>query len=89
MTGVPPSTAPPGGYVSSAPPARTSASLSGLTEDEARSFHRAFITSFVIFTLIAIIAHWLVWQWRPWIPGAAGYPVAAQMAPANTPVVPR
>ena len=48
-------------------------SLSGLTEREAREFHGVFITSFVIFTVIAVIAHFLVWQWRPWLPGTAGY----------------
>ncbi len=48
--------------------------LSGLTEAEAREFHRIFMTSFVIFTLIAVAAHVLVWMWRPWLPGADGYP---------------
>ena len=52
--------------------ARTS-STSGLTESEAREFHRIFVTSFIIFTVIAIIAHILVWQWRPWLPGPGGY----------------
>jgi light-harvesting complex 1 beta chain len=33
-------------------------SLSGLTESE---------TSFIVFTLIAVVAHFLVWQWRPWL----------------------
>ncbi len=42
-------------------------SLSGLTEREAKEFHGIFITSFVLFTVIAIIAHFLVWQWRPWL----------------------
>ena len=28
-----------------------------------------FVTSFIVFTVIAIIAHILVWMWRPWIPG--------------------
>lgn len=42
-------------------------SLSGLTETEAREFHRIFVTSFVVFTIIAIVAHILVWQWRPWL----------------------
>jgi light-harvesting complex 1 beta chain len=41
-------------------------SLSGLTESEAREFHGVFVASFLGFTLIAIIAHFLVWQWRPW-----------------------
>lgn len=48
-------------------------SLSGLTEGEAQEFHKIFVTSFIIFTVIAIIAHFLVWQWRPWLPGPKGY----------------
>ncbi|NWG24364.1 MAG: light-harvesting protein [Pseudorhodoplanes sp.] len=50
-----------------------SGSLSGLTESEAREFHSIFVTSFLIFTAIAIVAHFLVWQWRPWLPGPRGY----------------
>jgi light-harvesting complex 1 beta chain len=42
-------------------------SLSGLTENEAKEFHKIFVTSFIIFTAIAIVAHILVWQWRPWL----------------------
>jgi light-harvesting complex 1 beta chain len=59
-------------------------SLSGLTEPEAKEFHGAFQTGFIVFTVIAIVAHILVWQWRPWIPGVAGYevnPPAAVGAP--------
>jgi light-harvesting complex 1 beta chain len=48
-------------------------SLSGLTEQEAKEFHGIFMTSFIIFTLIAVVAHFLAWQWRPWLPGANGY----------------
>ena len=48
-------------------------SLSGLTDAEAREFHSLFVGSFLAFTVIAIIAHALVWSWRPWIPGAKGY----------------
>ena len=48
-------------------------SLSGLTEAEAQEFHSLFVTSFIVFTIIAIIAHILVWFWRPWIPGPKGY----------------
>ncbi len=43
------------------------ASLSGLTEQEAREFHGMFVSSFLGFTVIAIIAHVLVWNWRPWL----------------------
>jgi light-harvesting complex 1 beta chain len=48
-------------------------SLSGLTENEAKEFHSIFMTSFIIFTVIAIVAHVLVWMWRPWLPGPKGY----------------
>jgi light-harvesting complex 1 beta chain len=48
-------------------------SLSGLTEAEAKEFHAIFMRSFIGFTVIAIIAHILVWSWRPWIPGPKGY----------------
>jgi light-harvesting complex 1 beta chain len=47
--------------------------LSGLTEAEAREFHRIFMTSFIVFVVVAIIAHFLAWQWRPWLPGPEGY----------------
>ena len=48
-------------------------SPSGLTEEEAKEFHSGFMTMFAIFTAIALVAHFLVWSWRPWIPGVAGY----------------
>jgi light-harvesting complex 1 beta chain len=32
-----------------------------------------FIKSFIGFTVIAALAHILVWNWRPWIPGPKGY----------------
>jgi light-harvesting complex 1 beta chain len=52
---------------------RQNGSVSGLTEQEAREFHRIFMTSFIVFVVIAIIAHILAWQWRPWLPGSHGY----------------
>ena len=41
-----------------------------LTQDEAKEFHKLFITSFLIFTVVAIIAHvrlmYIVWpKFRP------------------------
>jgi light-harvesting complex 1 beta chain len=48
-------------------------SLSGLSEAEAKEFHGIFVTSFLIFTAIAIVAHILVWMWRPWLPSVNGY----------------
>ena len=48
-------------------------SLSGLQQNEAREFHAIFVTSFLFFTGIAVVAHFLVWLWRPWFPGVEGY----------------
>ncbi|NJO36019.1 MAG: light-harvesting protein [Rhodospirillales bacterium] len=47
--------------------------LSGLNEREAKEFHSIFMTSFIVFVVVAAIAHFLAWQWRPWLPGAKGY----------------
>jgi light-harvesting complex 1 beta chain len=43
------------------------ASLSGLNDAEAKEFHKVFMTSFSLFTGIAIVAHIMVWLWRPWL----------------------
>lgn len=48
-------------------------STSGFTEKQAEEFHKFFMTGFAVFTLIAVVAHVLVWMWRPWLPGKAGY----------------
>ncbi len=48
-------------------------SLSGLTDDEAREFHQIFMSSFIGFVVVAIVAHILAWMWRPWLPGPKGY----------------
>jgi light-harvesting complex 1 beta chain len=48
-------------------------SLTGLSSREAKEFHKYFMLGFIVFTVIAIIAHFLVWQWRPWLPGPEGY----------------
>lgn len=41
-------------------------SLTGLTEQEARSFNKIFVVSFVIYLIVAIGAHVLAWMWKPW-----------------------
>lgn len=48
-------------------------SLSGLSEAEAKEFHKLFVQSFIIFTGIAVVAHVLAWMWRPWLPSVDGY----------------
>jgi light-harvesting complex 1 beta chain len=52
---------------------RRPSSASGLTDSEAKEFHSIFITSFIAFVVVAIVAHILVWSWRPWLPGPNGY----------------
>ena len=47
--------------------AERTGSLSGLTESEAIEFHGMVMTSFIGFTAIAVVAHILVWAWRPWL----------------------
>ncbi len=59
-------------------------SLSGLTEGEAQEFHRIFVQSFIIFTIVAVVAHILAWIWRPWFPGVEGY---AALSPESSSVM--
>ena len=42
-------------------------SISGLTDDEAQEFHKYWVQGFIGFTAIAVVAHILVWAWRPWL----------------------
>lgn len=60
-------------------------SLSGLTESEAKEFHGLFVTSFIGFVVVAIIAHFLVWQWRPWFPSVTGYKTSAVITQLDVP----
>ena len=41
-------------------------SLSGMSEGEAQEFHKFYIQGMMIFTAIAVVAHFLVFVWRPW-----------------------
>jgi light-harvesting complex 1 beta chain len=57
-----------------------------LTPEEAKEFHKIFVSSFIGFTIVAIIAHVLVWMWRPWLPSVNGYAMlndAVQVASAT------
>ncbi len=38
----------------------------GMNEEEARAFHGYVVTGTTVFTIVAVIAHFLVWSWRPW-----------------------
>jgi len=48
-------------------------SLTGLSDEECQEFHGFFMSGFIGFTVVAIIAHFLVWSWRPWFPKVTGY----------------
>ncbi len=63
-------------------------SLTGLTNDEAKEFHDAFVKGFLGFTGIAVVAHILVWMWRPCSSSGGSGPIphqddAALPAPAG------
>jgi light-harvesting complex 1 beta chain len=47
--------------------AETKGSISGLSDDEAQEFHQYYIQGFVGFMAVAVVAHILVWFWRPWL----------------------
>lgn len=38
-----------------------------LTDAEAKEVHKLFIVSMAFFVLVAVVAHFLVWEWRPWL----------------------
>ena len=54
-------------------------SASGLSSADAQEFHRLFMQGFIVFTIVAVIAHILAWIWRPWLPGEGGYASAAEV----------
>ncbi|MFK7914589.1 MAG: light-harvesting antenna LH1, beta subunit [Pseudomonadales bacterium] len=66
----------------------SNATLSGLSNDEAKEFHGTFIMGFIGFTIVAIIAHVLVWMWRPWFPGPDGYAMLENVQSAAASVIP-
>jgi len=41
-------------------------SMTGLSEAEAKEFNGYFMSSFMLFVAIAVVAHILVWIWKPW-----------------------
>jgi light-harvesting complex 1 beta chain len=48
-------------------------SLTGLTEAEAMEVHKYMVQGYIAFTAVAVVAHILVWNWRPWFPSIKGY----------------
>ncbi|TCT22706.1 light-harvesting antenna LH1, beta subunit [Thiobaca trueperi] len=42
-------------------------SVAGLNEGEAQEFHGLFVQSMGAFFGLVVVAHILVWLWRPWL----------------------
>ena len=53
--------------------------LGNVSDAEAKEFHNGFMQGFIVWLLVAIVAHYLVWMWRPWFPGTAAYKSAASL----------
>jgi light-harvesting complex 1 beta chain len=51
---------------------KTSSLPSTVTRSDNVAFAGIFVTSFIVFLMIAIIAQTLTWHWRDWLPGAEG-----------------
>lgn len=49
-----------------------------LTDAEAKEFHKGFVASMGFFTLVAIVAHFAVWEWRPWFGTPRAYAAVEQ-----------
>jgi len=62
------------------------AMLAYMSDAAAKSFHRAFMTSTFAFVVIAAVARFLVWNWRPWgvaAPAAVAAHAMNMVAPAT------
>ena len=40
--------------------------MSSLSDSEAKEFHSAYLTGFSGFLAITLVAHWLLYTWKPW-----------------------
>lgn len=47
-------------------PENQSGTPSGLSHAEAQEFHRLFIQGTMGFVALTLVAHILIWSWRPW-----------------------
>jgi light-harvesting complex 1 beta chain len=41
-------------------------SFTGLTDEQAQELHSVYMSGLVLFTTVAIVAHFAVFFWRPW-----------------------
>ncbi|MEL6291027.1 MAG: light-harvesting antenna LH1, beta subunit [Pseudomonadota bacterium] len=40
---------------------------SGLTDEQAKEVHNYFMQLTVFYVAIAVVAHGLMWAWKPWL----------------------
>jgi len=43
-----------------------------LTPEEAQEIHKGFMGTFALYTLIAVVAHGLMWAYKPWFGAGFG-----------------
>jgi light-harvesting complex 1 beta chain len=67
--------------------AENNGSWTGLSDQEAEEFHKYYLQGAQLFTGVAVVAHILVWLWRPWIPGPKGYALLEGVTTALTSIV--
>jgi light-harvesting complex 1 beta chain len=46
---------------------RSDLSFTGLTDEQAQELHSVYMRGLWLFTIIAVLAHFAVWIWRPWL----------------------
>lgn len=61
-----------------------------LTDAEAKEVHKLFVMSTAFFVAVAVVAHLLVWAWRPWLGSPRPYAAAEiiQQADATSTALP-
>ncbi|HYW49583.1 MAG TPA: light-harvesting protein [Gemmatimonadaceae bacterium] len=55
-----------------------------MTDEEARGVHSLAVLTIAGFAIFSAIAHFLVWQWRPWLGKPLGYAAAQLLDVAQT-----
>jgi light-harvesting complex 1 beta chain len=45
---------------------KTDLSFTGLTDEQAQELHSVYMSGLVLFTIVAVVAHFAVFIWRPW-----------------------
>ena len=45
---------------------RSDLSFTGLTDQQAQELHSVYMSGLVLFTVVAVVAHFAVFIWQPW-----------------------